>query len=424
MASGRGASQKRWRRRGGQRKELLIVNRRVAKKAKPKEKKKRKERDVVEATSEEEGGNRIRGPGRRWQRWRSASVSASALHCCNIPCRRATPHLQSFDFIPEADQAEYTDNYRPLWLLNTCDRLINCAAYTLFKQSPWITSPSGASIWLPRSAKILDYSQMKSCVSLLQRHAFKNLEMHALLQRRTQNCMRHVSWSPRQLAAYKIFHFSEVLWRRLMFFSFSSLPFPFFCSRHGFYEKVAWTWSQKESSWTFPQSSSRINLSSLLDVPPSTTLLPTLSSQLFLSRRFLRCTLHLSLDGGGRRCWRSHPSSLQEPLNDQPPWPASILTRSVAKSLEPAAPHCSRNSSPKDSRPLQPGQQLSPCGACFHRQVTSHSLEPETSRNCRVAMPSHDCFWFFSETISKRCSIEILHFFNQISTKLDPNQLS
>ena len=79
MASGRGASQKRWRRRGGQRKELLIVNRRVAKKAKPKEKKKRKERDVVEATSEEEGGNRIRA-------LEEDGRGGGALPCLPRPC--------------------------------------------------------------------------------------------------------------------------------------------------------------------------------------------------------------------------------------------------------------------------------------------------------------------------------------------------
>ena len=110
----------------------------MAKKATPKEKKKRKERNLVEATSEEEGGNRIRGPGRRWQRWRSASVSALLQYSLST-CY----HLQSFDFIPEADQAEYADNYRPLGLPNTCDLLINGAAYTLFRQFPWITSPSG-----------------------------------------------------------------------------------------------------------------------------------------------------------------------------------------------------------------------------------------------------------------------------------------
>ena len=109
----------------------------MAKKATPKEKKKRKERNLVEATSEEEGGNRIRGPGRRWQRWRSASVSALLQYSLST-CY----HLQSFDFIPEADQAEYADN-RPLGLPNTCDLLINGAAYTLFRQFPWITSPSG-----------------------------------------------------------------------------------------------------------------------------------------------------------------------------------------------------------------------------------------------------------------------------------------
>ena len=53
---------------------------------------------------------------------------------------------------------------------------------------------------------------MKICISLLQRHAVNNLEMQALLQRRAQNCMRHVSWSPQQLAAYNFFLTSAKFW--------------------------------------------------------------------------------------------------------------------------------------------------------------------------------------------------------------------
>ena len=60
----------------------------------------------------------------------------------------------------------------------------------------------------------------------------------------------------------------------------------------------------------------------------------------------------------------------------------------------------------------------------------SRSLKPETiagtaGLSCLHPTSRHDCFWFFSETISKRFSIEIrLHFFNQMNLKLDPNQLN
>ena len=132
---------------------------------------------------------------------------------------------------------------------------------------------------------------MKICVSLLQRHAFKNLEMHALLQRRTQNCMRHVSWSPRQLAVYTIFHFSEVLWRRLMLSFLFLSSFPFFLLP----PLLLWKGRVK----LIPEGiqldlflNPRLGSTCPLFSPsPPTTLLPTLSSQLFLSRRFLRCTL-------------------------------------------------------------------------------------------------------------------------------------
>ena len=67
-----------------------------------------------------------------------------------------------------------------------------------------------------------------------------------------------------------ITNFVHVPWSSWCFFSFSSLPFPFFCSRHGFYEKVARNWSQKESSWTFSSIlvSDQPLLSSRLPPPP------------------------------------------------------------------------------------------------------------------------------------------------------------
>ena len=48
---------------------------------------------------------------------------------------QAAPPLQSLVFIPKADKGDYADNYRPLGLPNTCDRLIDLAAYTQFAPS-------------------------------------------------------------------------------------------------------------------------------------------------------------------------------------------------------------------------------------------------------------------------------------------------
>ena len=45
---------------------------------------------------------------------------------------QAAPPLQSLVFIPKADKGDYADNYRPLGLPNTCDRLIDRAAYSQF----------------------------------------------------------------------------------------------------------------------------------------------------------------------------------------------------------------------------------------------------------------------------------------------------
>ena len=43
-----------------------------------------------------------------------------------------SPPLQSLVFIPKADSGDYADNYRPLGLPNTCDRIVNRAAYAKF----------------------------------------------------------------------------------------------------------------------------------------------------------------------------------------------------------------------------------------------------------------------------------------------------
>jgi len=70
--------------------------------------------------------------------WRlSFSVSSRALehHLASILHMQAAPPLQSLVFIPKADKGDYADNYRPLGLPNTCDRLIDRAAYTQFAPS-------------------------------------------------------------------------------------------------------------------------------------------------------------------------------------------------------------------------------------------------------------------------------------------------
>ena len=67
--------------------------------------------------------------------WRVApAVSASALtsHFNDIQTQQARTPLQSLVFIPKADKGDYADNYRPLGLPNTCDRLIDRAAYSRF----------------------------------------------------------------------------------------------------------------------------------------------------------------------------------------------------------------------------------------------------------------------------------------------------
>ena len=61
-------------------------------------------------------------------------ITAQALdnHFQSILTRTASPPLQSLVFIPKADQGEYADNYRPLGLPNTCDRILDRSVYSPF----------------------------------------------------------------------------------------------------------------------------------------------------------------------------------------------------------------------------------------------------------------------------------------------------
>lgn len=74
-------------------------------------------------------------PYSAWRVCPSVSVLSLTTHFQNILFRKASPPLQALVFIPKADQGEYADNYRPLGLPNTCDRIVDRAAYTLFCQS-------------------------------------------------------------------------------------------------------------------------------------------------------------------------------------------------------------------------------------------------------------------------------------------------
>ena len=67
--------------------------------------------------------------------WRvNPDTSSQCLytHFQDIIFRNVTPPHQSLVFIPKADQGEYADNYRPLGLPNTSDRIIDRAAYSKF----------------------------------------------------------------------------------------------------------------------------------------------------------------------------------------------------------------------------------------------------------------------------------------------------
>ena len=67
----------------------------------------------------------------------SPSVSTRALtsHFHDILTQKTPPPVQTLVFIPKADSGDYADNYRPLGLPNSSDRIIDRAAYTSFALS-------------------------------------------------------------------------------------------------------------------------------------------------------------------------------------------------------------------------------------------------------------------------------------------------
>ena len=70
-------------------------------------------------------------PYAAWRVCPSISTTSLAHHFQ----RKVSPPTQALVFIPKADQGEHADNYRPLGLPNTCDRIVDRAAYTLFCQT-------------------------------------------------------------------------------------------------------------------------------------------------------------------------------------------------------------------------------------------------------------------------------------------------
>ena len=71
-------------------------------------------------------------PYSAWRVCPPVSAACLAGHFDNIITSQASPPLQSLVFIPKADAGEYADNYRPLGLPNTCDRIVDRAAYAKF----------------------------------------------------------------------------------------------------------------------------------------------------------------------------------------------------------------------------------------------------------------------------------------------------
>ena len=86
-------------------------------------------------------------PYAAWRVCPSVSTTSLAHHFQNILYRKVSPPTQALVFIPKADQGEYADNYRPLGLPNTCDRIVDRAAYTLFCQS-LIGNLHPAQVWI------------------------------------------------------------------------------------------------------------------------------------------------------------------------------------------------------------------------------------------------------------------------------------
>ena len=71
-------------------------------------------------------------PYSAWRICPRITTQALENHFQSILTRTASPPLQSLVFIPKADQGEYADNYRPLGLPNTCDRILDRSVYSPF----------------------------------------------------------------------------------------------------------------------------------------------------------------------------------------------------------------------------------------------------------------------------------------------------
>ena len=71
-------------------------------------------------------------PYSAWRVCPQVTTQALEIHFQHILSRTASPPLQSLVFIPKADQGNYADNYRPLGLPNTCDRILDRSAYSSF----------------------------------------------------------------------------------------------------------------------------------------------------------------------------------------------------------------------------------------------------------------------------------------------------
>ena len=73
-------------------------------------------------------------PYSAWRICPRVTTQALEHHFQSILLRTASPPLQSLVFIPKADQGEYADNYRPLGLPNTCDRILDRSVYSPFSR--------------------------------------------------------------------------------------------------------------------------------------------------------------------------------------------------------------------------------------------------------------------------------------------------
>ena len=71
-------------------------------------------------------------PYAAWRVCSCVSTIVLSSHFQDILERRVSPPIQTLVFIPKADQGDYADNYRPLGLPNTSDRIVDRAAHTRF----------------------------------------------------------------------------------------------------------------------------------------------------------------------------------------------------------------------------------------------------------------------------------------------------